>query len=604
MLKTGTLLDGKYKILDEIGRGGMSVVYLALNERANKTWAVKEIRKDGGRDTELASRGLTAETEMLKKLNHPNLPSIVDVIDLEDSFIIVMDYIEGNSLQDLLDTDGAQSPEKVIGWARQLCDVLCYLHSRRPPIIYRDMKPANIMLRPTGDVMLIDFGTAREFKNTRKEDTTCLGTRGYAAPEQFGGRGQTDARTDIYNLGATLYHLITGYNPADTNYVIHPVGRFLPYLRGSGIEKIILRCCRPDPEDRFQNCRELLYALDHVHDGDEQAVRIRNIRLFFFLTSTVITVFITLCGLSMRYFYSNSLEKMYDSYLSDAERKGTLIEKIKDYRAAIECDPRRPEAWDEMIRELKNNTEEKVSTEEADAVRDCIRSGASGESNLDRLKKSSRKTFARFNYDFGMILFFSSDNGRKGAFGYLGEAVKYERFLDKEEAGIAEIVYELARSDAEKTVGRRDWSGGGGYKKYWEELKGLLDGATTTLKNLERDSGGGIGYPLAICSEVSNALLQDLSNFKSQGVSEEEIKNVLLLIKEYLEEKFGILSVSLSVPTGGQPEHFEDPACLKEQLDRSVFYRTLNENMKGRVQRTVQSYFDASKAVEEAFGKG
>ena len=205
MLEIGSLLDGKYKILNEIGHGGMSVVYLALNERANKTWAVKEVRKDGGNDSTVVSQNLVAETEMLKKLDHPNLPSIIDVIDKDDSFIIVMDYIEGNSLQDLIDTDGPQHPEKVIEWAKQLCDVLGYLHSRRPPIIYRDMKPANVMLRPTGDVTLIDFGTAREYKYANQADTTYLGTRGYAAPEQFGGRGQTDARTDIYTLGATMY---------------------------------------------------------------------------------------------------------------------------------------------------------------------------------------------------------------------------------------------------------------------------------------------------------------------------------------------------------------------------------------------------------------
>ena len=239
MLEIGSLLDGKYKILNEIGHGGMSVVYLALNERANKTWAVKEVRKDGGNDTTVVSQGLVAETEMLKKLNHPNLPSIVDVIDKDDSFIIVMDYIEGNSLQHLLDVEGPQHPEKVITWAKQLCDVLGYLHSRKPPIIYRDMKPANVMLRPNGEVTLIDFGTAREYKDTRNEDTTWLGTRGYAAPEQFGGRGQTDARTDIYTLGATMYHLITGYSPADTNFEVLPIGKFVPQLKGSGLEKII-----------------------------------------------------------------------------------------------------------------------------------------------------------------------------------------------------------------------------------------------------------------------------------------------------------------------------------------------------------------------------
>ncbi len=164
MLEIGSLVDGKYKILNEVGRGGMSVVYLAMNEKANKQWAIKEVRKDGIRDFEVVKQGLIVETDMLKKLRHPSLPSIIDVIEDEDTFLIVMDYIEGNPLSSALEEFGAQPQELVISWAKQLCDVLGYLHSQNPPIIYRDMKPANVMLKPDGNVTLIDFGTAREFK--------------------------------------------------------------------------------------------------------------------------------------------------------------------------------------------------------------------------------------------------------------------------------------------------------------------------------------------------------------------------------------------------------------------------------------------------------
>ena len=149
MLEIGSLVDGKYKILNKVGQGGMSVVYMAINEKANKTWAVKEVRKDGVLNFESVKQGLVAETNILKKLSHPNLPSIIDVIDTEDSFIIIMDYVQGNSLNKALEEYGAQPQEYVIEWAKQLCDVLGYLHSRQPPIIYRDMKPANIMIKPT-----------------------------------------------------------------------------------------------------------------------------------------------------------------------------------------------------------------------------------------------------------------------------------------------------------------------------------------------------------------------------------------------------------------------------------------------------------------------
>ena len=268
MLEIGSIVDGKYKILNKIGQGGMSIVYLAMNERANKQWAIKEVRKDGVKDFEVVKQGLIVEIDMLKRLSHPNLPSIIDVIDQKDNFLIVMDYIQGNSLKDRLDEFGAQPQELVIEWAKQLSDVLGYLHTRKPAIIYRDMKPSNIMLKPDGKLTLIDFGTAREYKEKNLADTTCLGTIGYAAPEQFGGKGQTDGRTDIYCLGATLYHLVTGMNPSEPPYEIKPIREINPSL-SSGLEKIILKCTQRNPEDRYQNCAELTYALEHYDEIDD-----------------------------------------------------------------------------------------------------------------------------------------------------------------------------------------------------------------------------------------------------------------------------------------------------------------------------------------------
>ena len=270
MLEIGSLVDGKYKILNKIGQGGMSVVYLAMNERANKQWAIKEVRKDGVQNFEVVKQGLIAETEMLKKLSHPNLPSIIDVIDGDGTFLIVMDYIEGRHLESVVKEYGAQSQEDVIEWAKQLCDVLSYLHSRKPPIIYRDMKPSNVMLKPDGKVMLIDFGTAREFKENSVADTTCLGTQGYAAPEQYGGHGQTDARTDIYCLGATLYHLLTGHNPSEPPYEMYPIRYWNPEL-SSGLEEIILKCTQKNAERRYPNTDELIQDLKRSlvdPDGD------------------------------------------------------------------------------------------------------------------------------------------------------------------------------------------------------------------------------------------------------------------------------------------------------------------------------------------------
>ena len=250
MLEIGSLVDGKYKILNRIGQGGMSVVYLAMNERANKQWAVKEVKKDGVQDFELVRQGLTAETDFLKKLHHPNLPSIVDVIDGEGTFLIVMDYVEGKTLARILEESGAQSQEEVTRWAEQLCDVLGYLHSRQPPVIYRDMKPSNIMLRPDGRVMLIDFGTAKEFKEGGSGDTICLGTRGYAAPEQY-GISASEIPADIFAMGVLLNVMAAGNHPAVK-------------MCGGWAGHIVRKCTQMDPKKRYQSARLLAQACLHL----------------------------------------------------------------------------------------------------------------------------------------------------------------------------------------------------------------------------------------------------------------------------------------------------------------------------------------------------
>lgn len=240
MARIGEIIDGKYEVLREIGRGGMSVVYLAMDKRLNKQWAIKEFRKDKDDvSKQVALKSLLDEANLMKKLDHPTLPRIVDIIDNHQTVYVIMDYIEGESLNKVLDAYGAQPQEAVIEWAKQLSDVLDYLHTQNPPVIYRDMKPANIMLKPDGTVRLIDFGIAREYKEGKVGDTEAIGTRGYAAPEQFGGKGQTDARTDIYSLGVTLYHLVTGKNPAEPPYEIYPIRHWNPSF-SSGLEWLIL----------------------------------------------------------------------------------------------------------------------------------------------------------------------------------------------------------------------------------------------------------------------------------------------------------------------------------------------------------------------------
>ncbi len=416
MLEIGSLVDGKYKILNKVGQGGMSVVYLAMNERANKQWAVKEVRKDGVLDFESVKQGLVAETDILKKLSHPYLPSIVDVIDTDDSFIIIMDYVQGNSLDKALKEFGAQRETDVIEWAKMLCDVLGYLHTREPAIIYRDMKPANVMLKPDGTISLIDFGTAREHKAAKVEDTTCLGTRGYAAPEQYGGMGQTDARTDIYCLGATIYHLVTGMNPSEPPYEIRPIRDINPAL-SPGLEKIILKCTQNDPNQRYQSCAELRYALETYMIDDEAVRKQLKKKISLFVTSCALSVVFAITSVVGFFAAESSKKANYDYLVSSAN-------STDKYYEAIFTDPTRKEAYlgteksVGFIRHLIEDNDGLSSDDHKEFEQLKIglqKSGSGGyDSTVDvmqQFKKNNREDYAEVCYKLGEAYLFYYDVG-------------------------------------------------------------------------------------------------------------------------------------------------------------------------------------------------
>lgn len=253
------VLNDRYRILKVLGEGGMSTVYLAENIRLKSLWAIKKI------DKEANSRfDLLAEPNILKKLNHPSLPRIFDIIEDDKNIYIIEDYIEGIPLNKKLLRCGKIAEETVITWGLQLCNVLIYLHSLKPnPIIYRDMKPSNIILTHEGLIKLIDFGIAREYKTESILDTTYIGTRGYASPEQYGG-AQTDIRSDIYSLGATLYHLLTGNSPKNPGFEIKAI-REIDSTLSKGMEDIIEKSTKIDPNQRYQSAQELYHHLQSLN---------------------------------------------------------------------------------------------------------------------------------------------------------------------------------------------------------------------------------------------------------------------------------------------------------------------------------------------------
>ncbi|MBS6678109.1 MAG: serine/threonine protein kinase [Clostridiales bacterium] len=540
MLEMGSLVDGKYKILNKIGQGGMSVVYLAMNERANKQWAIKEVRKDGVQNFEVVKQGLIAETEMLKKLSHPNLPSIIDVIDGDGTFLIVMDYIEGRHLESVVKEYGAQSQEDVIEWAKQLCDVLSYLHSRKPPIIYRDMKPSNVMLKPDGKVMLIDFGTAREFKENSVADTTCLGTQGYAAPEQYGGHGQTDARTDIYCLGATLYHLLTGHNPGEPPYEMYPIRYWNPEL-SSGLEEIILKCTQKNPDDRYQNCGELLYALEHYNELDFEYKRKQTLKWRVFLCSAALTALAGAGAVGFKIAENTVTASTYEVYVEEAANLASTDPEqcIQYYKNAIALNPSDGLAYENLLNfflwEHNDSAQEDTGSEAASQKITCVFSDAEEqemrkvlgtEENRNRSNekylKANVEDYDKFAYDLGIAYYFSyNGTGNKGAARkWLEIASEAEPTDELNEANINRAANLYKISEYYDSLGMRNQAGDSmvSYADYWRDLQ----------KTAEDDSASGNNVNMLLAyKEMTSQIANNAANFKSAGITRQQMENEL-----------------------------------------------------------------------------
>lgn len=532
MLEIGSVIDGKYKILNVVGKGGMSVVYLAMNERANKQWAIKEVRKDGMQSFEVVKQNLVAETDLLKKLNHPHLPSIIDVIDCDDTFLIVMDYIEGNPLSKALETSGAQNQDDVIEWAKQLCDVLGYLHSRKPPIIYRDMKPSNVMLKPDGNVMLIDFGTAREFKYSSVADTTCLGTQGYAAPEQFGGHGQTDARTDIYCLGATMYHLVTGHNPATPPYEMYPIRQWNPML-SSGLEEIILKCTQRNPEDRYQSCAELLYALDHYKDLDIENKKVQSFKWKTFLASFIMTIVMLVGTIGFSAGLTVQTSSTYESYIANGDSAVSQDAAEKYYLDAINVDPANPLAYQKLLERCTSDS--KLSEDEYNTIKDAIYE------HEDELKSKYPSEYAdNVAYKLGQALYFSyvpsSQKSESENFSMAGITVS-QRWLDiAQKMGSTEQIKHRAELLSSMSKAYQNMSGKSlegdpveEVKEYWNNLVEIAS------PNIAKDENNQIA--LLIYRNVTSQIYTKYYWFiKNSLATAKDISNGLDNIEKYVNE--------------------------------------------------------------------
>ena len=264
-LAPGRVLQSRYEIRGVLGMGGFSAVYQARDLRfpnVAKLCAVKEMvnHAPDPQMREIALQNFEREANILATLNHPAIPKVYDYFSEDNRAYLVMEFIDGRDLEAVIsDGTGFLPQDQILAWAIQLCEVLAYLHSHSPPIIFRDMKPSNIMLDRHGQIRLIDFGIAKNFQPGQKG--TMIGTEGYSPPEQY--RGIADQRTDVYGLGATLHHLLSRQNPqVEPPFSFHerPIPAVNPKVYPE-FAQVVMRALEYDPSRRYASPEEMKRAL-------------------------------------------------------------------------------------------------------------------------------------------------------------------------------------------------------------------------------------------------------------------------------------------------------------------------------------------------------
>lgn len=529
MASVGQVIDDKYEILKLIGQGGMSRVYLAMDKRLNKQWAIKEIEKRAkDKNNEIVIQSAIAEANLIKQLDHPAIVRIVDIIDNGDVIYIIEDYIEGETLSSVLETQGAQPQELVIEWAMQICEALEYLHTRKPPIIYRDMKPANVMIKPDGNIKVIDFGIAREYKDQSLADTVSLGTKGYAAPEQFGGKGQTDARTDVYCLGVTLYHLLTGQNPCEPPYEIYPIRHWNPQL-SAGLEAIIQKCTQLNPDDRYQSCAELLYALHHYEEyGAAYRARQKRKLNSFILTACACVLFLIVgvLGLFMRTQTNNA---DYTQNILQAEKASTTEEKLSYYSTAVDIKPLVMDAYLGMVDAVKDDAA--FTTEEETAIKKKLNA------NISSLR--GEEGYANLAFEVGKLYWYYYEYGKtetadnqitrmKSAIQWFEDAVEYGSEVD-DFYTMAKIYSDIGKFNRDITLNIEEASDKGKYSPYWSNMQELVEMISSS--NDENEIIELEVYKLTMYSIETYA-----RKFKADGITQDQMNNLFATVKAEASE--------------------------------------------------------------------
>lgn len=501
LLKVGDcVLNGKYEILKIIHTSGMANVYLVSDKNLNKQWCLKEIVKSEAGRNMVEYRSLLQEANIMKSLNHASIPRIVTIEEEGDSIFIIMDYVHGLSVKDWLVKKGSIKQSVVVNWMKQVCGVLIYLHNRKHPIFYRDMKPDNIMIQEDGNIKVLDFGISVVITSQNDTIREALGTKGYAAPEQKRRGEKYDLRSDIYALGRTMYYMLTGLNPSIIGDNLKPIREINSSL-SMGLEVIIDKCTKENPDDRYQTVEEVLYALKNYEtlDGSYRSKARRKVTITLSCFATSLFLFITSfipLGLNKA-----QIGSLYEKNLEVAKQTG----RTSDYVNAIQYKPLVLEPYKGLIDSFK--VDGVFSKDEEDKLLGLI------SPNLSDIKKKNEYGELAFNIGKLYWFYYEGDDG---------DVVSSKWFKESLDKGYSEkeskLFYDLSNFKKIISMSIEESSDAGMYKEYWNNL----------MEAKKIDSGEIV--ELQLYNAIANAISSYSYRLKTDGVPkaslDSEIKNI------------------------------------------------------------------------------
>lgn len=518
-LREGDIVDGSWEVIKQIGQGGSGTVYLVRDIELNRLLALKEVPVRNTDQGKRQAKAVVAEVSLLKSLSHPSIPRILKMTHDEHSILIIMDYIEGYSLRSLIAKKDYIEEALIIKWGLALCDTLKYLHNRNPKVIYRDLKPHNVMLSNENHLFLMDFGISREVGpdfDYSKEDR--VGTKGYAAPEMRAKNAWFDERSDIYALGRTLYFLATRNSPSLEKL---PNGQELPILpirqydasRSVGLEKIIEKATAYKPKDRYQSVEEMIYDLkniDKMSEGYIRTIKRRATTIYTLFGTLVLGVFLLGSGA----LYSQMATT--DAY-NQAISKGKTSQDLDALVSASKIMPGEVEPYLEMVKIYRSSGH--FTSEDEFQLLSAL------QSNLPSLK--GKEGAGDLLYQIGQLYwFYYPQNGQTKSVSWFEQAKDFG--VSEKNQRLLSIYLELGTFKKGILSSITDHSDSGMYKTYWN-----------ALGELSSEMGSDPQLQLTYLQSVFDVIDSYSGGLKSDGLTLDELKSVFDKAVETLNSYVG-----------------------------------------------------------------